>query len=424
VSLRLHIEPGGERYFAFAKSKLRVMKEFMQQFDLKLLSRWYLVKPGERIWVQSLRLPVQGVFLDWIRITVKTGAAHLVVRTGLHEWTFFDWAGFALVETFDASAKVYAGSESAPFGLGTQICAAAGDKLLVGTGTDLNNGTSQYWIVDGGGAHALVAGPIAGTVFYEDALATATEGPWVRTGTLQVPRFAMWSWGTSTGDTPFTGEGWINTVVDSASFGILSQFNVSNDDSSGNPVGPPGPAGAGVPWVLGDDPSTGQTVQPESVFSSNGDTQFSNPATGGTKPDLVVAGSSGKLAYSGSAIFGTPARIWRVIQDAGILHVELCTLGMVKLAEVSLSPTAQLHGWVADDGQALVIGWHTTENTTQAWHVVEGTDVDGNPTLTATDVSNTGVLATVRGAYPKWGQSQQFVGWVFGAGIHLVNRAF
>jgi len=404
VSLRLHIEPGGEKYFSFAKSKLARMKEFMQQFDLKLLSRWYLVKPGERIWVQSLRLPVQGVFLDWIRITVKTSAAHLVVRTGLHEWTFFSWEGFAEIEKFSAIGKPYEGEVGAPFGFGTQICAVSGDKIMVGTGTHLDNGTSRYWIVSATGEHDLIAGPRVGTDFYESATGSSTEGQWVRTG----EQFAHWAIGTHPGDSPFDGSGWVSTVV-GQDFATVSVAE-ANADPDNQAVGPL------TALILGDDADTGHTFEPD-IFTSNLHILRSNPFTGNPKPDADFNPSSGKSCIEGSAVFGTPGKIWRVVTDGGVLHVELCTPSMVKLASVSLSPTFVLDGWVADVGQALVVG-------SKAWHIVEGVDDIGNPTLSATDVSSIGVLPYVIGTINNWSMHAQFSGWVFGNGIHLVNRAF
>lgn len=68
MTLRLQVDPGGEKYFSFAKQKLEEMKRFMRQSGLKVQSKHYVISASESIWIKSLHVGFD-VWLDWIRIT-------------------------------------------------------------------------------------------------------------------------------------------------------------------------------------------------------------------------------------------------------------------------------------------------------------------------------------------------------------------
>ncbi len=70
MSLRLQIEPGGEKYFSFAKRKLDALKQMMVRSRLQHFSRHFKISESESIWIKSIRVR-DGVFLDWIRITAR-----------------------------------------------------------------------------------------------------------------------------------------------------------------------------------------------------------------------------------------------------------------------------------------------------------------------------------------------------------------
>jgi len=61
------IQPGGEKYLAFALSKLRLLKAWMKPVDLRVMSKHFWVNPTDKIWIKALDLG-NDIWWDWIRI--------------------------------------------------------------------------------------------------------------------------------------------------------------------------------------------------------------------------------------------------------------------------------------------------------------------------------------------------------------------
>lgn len=88
MTLRLQIDSGGEKYFSFAVSKLRLLKDTMKKAGRKYGSQHFAASDSSRIWISSFRVGL-GVWMDFIKITVnsgiysESGALAVLSRTGL-----------------------------------------------------------------------------------------------------------------------------------------------------------------------------------------------------------------------------------------------------------------------------------------------------------------------------------------------------
>ena len=63
----IDIQPGGEKYLAFALSKLRLLKAWMKPAGLRSMSKHYWVNATDKIWIKALDLG-NDIWWDWIRI--------------------------------------------------------------------------------------------------------------------------------------------------------------------------------------------------------------------------------------------------------------------------------------------------------------------------------------------------------------------
>ena len=67
MALSIQVQKGGEKFFPFAKNKLRLMKEFMRRAKLSVMRKHFKIQ-DVTIWISSV-LVGAGESLDWIRIT-------------------------------------------------------------------------------------------------------------------------------------------------------------------------------------------------------------------------------------------------------------------------------------------------------------------------------------------------------------------
>lgn len=67
MTLRLDIQPGGEKYFSFAKQKLAQLKQWMLKARMGSFTKHFKIDNSD-IWVNSVSMGA-GAFLDFIRIT-------------------------------------------------------------------------------------------------------------------------------------------------------------------------------------------------------------------------------------------------------------------------------------------------------------------------------------------------------------------
>lgn len=105
MTLRLQIDPGGEKYFSFAKRKLDALKQWMVRAKVGHITRHFKISDSESVWVNSVHAG-HGVFLDWIRITAGSGS--IIIKTGPHEYAVFTWDG-ALVALADTTGHPHSG---------------------------------------------------------------------------------------------------------------------------------------------------------------------------------------------------------------------------------------------------------------------------------------------------------------------------
>jgi len=370
----------------------------MKPAGLRVMSKHYWVNSTDKIWIKALDLG-NDIWWDWIRIEAG-GEAHLVIRTGLHEWTFFDWNGFALIETFDVSALVGDPPAAQPYigeaTNGTQICAAAGGNIIIGTGTG-TPGSNNYWLVAGKTPHKLVFGPRSDVNFYDTGLTGTSAFRWACRG---VTEFVHWSIGTDPGDPPFDGSGWLATRVSAVDFSTLSQASFTDDNA------------AVVTGNVRDDSNTGYSIDIPDAGGAFAD--LFNPLSTVSKPDAQITFSSGlsTLAFP----MGVPNRVWRVVSTGGFAVIELCQPNGTLLASASINPSTSVEAVVVDSGQALVFG--VAGDSRKGWHLVESTDPAGNSILTATDVTSVGVISFVLSKFTFW------LSGPFGVGLHLIDRQF
>jgi len=79
MTLRLQIDPGGEKYFSFAQKKLAALKQWMVRANLGSMTKHFKLSDSESIWIKSVNVG-HGVFLDFIRITAGGGGFDFYFR--------------------------------------------------------------------------------------------------------------------------------------------------------------------------------------------------------------------------------------------------------------------------------------------------------------------------------------------------------
>lgn len=76
MTLRLQIDPGGEKFFSFAQKKLQFLKDRVRRTKLPALTKHFKVSDSETVWVNTTHVG-HDVFLDWIRIKVSSALRYL-----------------------------------------------------------------------------------------------------------------------------------------------------------------------------------------------------------------------------------------------------------------------------------------------------------------------------------------------------------
>lgn len=76
MTLRLQIDPGGEKFFSFAQKKLQFLKDRVRRTRLPALTKHFKVSDSETVWVNTTHVG-HDVFLDWIRIKVSSALRYL-----------------------------------------------------------------------------------------------------------------------------------------------------------------------------------------------------------------------------------------------------------------------------------------------------------------------------------------------------------
>lgn len=80
MPLHISIEPGGHKWRSLALDKLRQLKEFMAQFHLPALTRWYAPDASTKIWVNSC------LGMDKVRIFAGGLAYYALVPVPVEEY--------------------------------------------------------------------------------------------------------------------------------------------------------------------------------------------------------------------------------------------------------------------------------------------------------------------------------------------------
>lgn len=89
MTLRLQIDPGGEKYLSFAKRKLRQLKAWLLQTKQSTGRKYFKITASESVFVHTVHAG-RGVFLDFIRITA---GGKIIVKVGASQYAVLSWDG-------------------------------------------------------------------------------------------------------------------------------------------------------------------------------------------------------------------------------------------------------------------------------------------------------------------------------------------
>lgn len=134
MPLRVQIDLGGEKFFSFAKNKLRDLKAFMAKTSLKVMSKHFYVSENESIWIKTTRLR-PDLWMDWIRITAGA-AGSIILQTNAHEYSVIRWDG-SKVASFDSTGHPWSGY-ALQEAIGTDILLVARTGAETGTAYVVN----------------------------------------------------------------------------------------------------------------------------------------------------------------------------------------------------------------------------------------------------------------------------------------------